>query len=121
MNTFLLLRLLFTLSVVLGISKLTITNELPVNQTISLPDLNGQKLNTEKDLLSLLPFLMGLDHGTDHNEDDKFHAFSFDRIRRRPNGFSIRCVVVKVVLVLVYVCILLLTLCHFQQSLHFVC
>jgi hypothetical protein len=48
----------------------------------------------------------------DH-KDAKLHYLDFDRIRRRPSGFSIRCACVKLLLLIIYLSLLLFMLCHF--------
>jgi hypothetical protein len=56
--------------------------------------------------------------GQHDHKDAKLHYLSFDRIRRNPYGFSIRCACVKTLLVIIHLSLLLLMLCQFIHLCH---
>ncbi len=121
MNYNFLLQLLFSFTIFLGLAKV---NNVGKQHSIAIPiqttlpaDANNRQHDSSTIWL-LLSFLSdGDSNGHHEHEDAKLHCLYFERIRRRPCGFSIRCAFVKLLLSILYASLLLLLLCQFLHAL----
>lgn len=121
-----LLQILLVLALMTGLYKTKefgqVINE-PANATVTIPapahaPTPMQPAAAENRQAGSNDFLwvlsgIGDDNSSDHHKDGELHYINFDRIRRKPSGFSIRCACVRLLLAIVYFGILMLMLCHF--------
>ena len=89
------------------------------NQAITIPvpiqanTTSENKQNTDNSIWWLLSVIADDDSSNHEHKDESHHCFSFERIRRRPYGFSIRCACVRMLLAVIHLSLLLLLLCQF--------
>jgi hypothetical protein len=121
MNYNFILQLIFSFTIFFGISKVNNVSKqqaatIPVQATLS--DNPGNRQHDASTVWQLISFLTDGDpHSHHEHEDARFQCLYFDRIRRRPCGFSTRCVFVKLLLIILYSSILLLMMRQFSHSL----
>lgn len=123
MNYNFLLQLIFSFSIFLGSAKVnnvgkqhSIAIAIPIQTTLPADADNRQ--HDSSTIWLLLSFLSdGDSNGHHEHENAKLHYLNFERIRRRPCGFSIRCAFVKLLLSILYASILLLLICQFLHAL----